>query len=114
MAKFIQLSFPQGDDVTYTFTLKDPQGNAISIVGASVESQVRQTYDGPLIASFTTQLVDPLNGKFSISLDDETTSTFPIINSKTKFVFDVELTYSDGTKNKIVYGNLIVTREVTR
>lgn len=114
MAQLIQLSFPQGDDKTYTFTMKGPSGDPIDITGSSVESHIRATYDGDLIAEFECVVTDPANGKFSITLDNETSAALPVRGSKSRFVFDVEITYGNGTKSKVVYGSLVILREVTR
>jgi len=114
MSKFVQLSFPQGDDKTYKFYVKDKDGNPINLIGATLESQIRKDYNGDVVATFDCELVDPYNGTFTAKMDNETSSSLPIKGSKTRFVFDIELTYSNGDKTKIVYGNLVITREVTR
>lgn len=114
MSKFIQLSFPQGDDKHYSFRLSGSNGEPINLVGASVESQIRKTYDSDVVATFDCVVSDPQNGKLIVSMDNSTSSNLPVSGSKSKFVFDIEITYSNGDKAKVVYGNLIITREVTR
>lgn len=114
MSKYVQLSFPQGDDKTYTFTIQDSNGVGINIAGATIESQIRLGYDKDVVATFTPALTDPANGIFTLSMDSTTSSNLPVRGSMTKFVFDVELTYNSGLKTKVVYGNLVITREVTR
>lgn len=114
MSKFIQLSFPQGDDKTYTITIKDANGVGIDIAGSTIESQIRVGYDKDVIATFTGVLVDPNNGVMSITMDSATSAALPVKGAMSKFVFDVELTYNTGEKTKVIYGNLIITREVTR
>lgn len=113
MSNEVQLSFSQGDDVTYNFTVAGPNEEVIDITGATVESQIRRDYGKSLVASFTPIYTDPINGKFTLTLDNATTEAITVSGKQERFVFDVEVTYPSGDKQKIVYGSIVIVREVT-
>ncbi len=114
MSKYTQLSFPQGDDKTYTITIKDSNDTPINIAGATIESQIRLGYDMDVVATFTCVVTDGINGVMTVSMDAATSAALPVTGSMTKFVYDVEITYQSGLKAKIIYGDLVIVREVTR
>ena len=115
MADTISLSFVHGDDVTYPVEITDPSGNPVDLTGATVKSSIRKEYGSAVLGSFTINYTDLPNGKFELYLDQTTSSSLPQnpkgrINS---FVFDVEMTYADGSKDTIISGYLKVVNEVT-
>jgi hypothetical protein len=114
MNKYIQLTFPQGDSKSYLFTVKSGSDTPINLTGATVRSDMRLDYSSEVVASFTPTYTDLPNGQFEIALTAEQSANLPVKGAMTRFVFDVEITFQDGTVQKAVYGHIVVTREVTR
>ena len=116
MADTISLGFVHGDDVTFPVEMTQPGSpTAVDLSGATVKADIRKEYGTAVLASFTPVYTDLPNGKFELTLDAATSATLPEnpkgrINS---FVFDVEVTYVDTTKDTIISGYLKVTNEVT-
>lgn len=117
MADTISLGFVHGDDVTFPVTMTNPAGSPLEVdlTGATVRADIRKEYGTAVIASFTPNYTDLANGAFELTLDAATSATLPQ-NTKGRinsFVFDVEITYLDTTKDTIISGYLKVTNEVT-
>ena len=117
MSKYTQLSFPQGDDKTYTLTIKskDSEGvtTPIDITNATIQSFVRAGYNKDVLAVFDCVVTDGPNGVMTMTMDNVTSAALPVKGSMTKFFYDVEITYTDATKAKVIWGDLVITREVT-
>lgn len=100
--------------VTYnqTITLKNEAGVALDLTGATVASMIREQYtDLAPVATFTcTVLVPATAGKFNISLTPAQTSAIAV----QKGVYDIEITYLSGVKDRILQGNVIISPEVTK
>jgi len=114
MNKYIQLTFPQGDSKSYLFTVKSESETPINLVGSTIRSDMRLDYSSSVVASFTSNPTDLPNGQFELTMDAATSSNLPVKGAMTRFVFDVEITFPDGSVQKAVYGHIVVTREVTR
>lgn len=116
MADTISLSFVHGDDVTYPVEMAaEGSPSIIDLTGATVKADIRKEFGSAVLASFTPIYTDLPNGKFSLNIPAATSATLPQ-NTKGRinsFVFDVELTYVDTTKDTIISGYLKVTNEVT-
>lgn len=110
------LTFSQGDDIFYDFALVEgDETTPISLVGCTIESQMRKSYDSPVAATFNVTYTDLPNGKFRLSLTNAQTSAIPVTKGdKASYLYDVEMTQQNGTKVKLMRGKIVVTREVTR
>ena len=117
-SNYVKLSIHQGDDVSFPVTMETVVGSPIGpidLFGSTIESQIRLSWDSPdIIASFTINETNLSLGQFALELDNATTAALPVVGRNATFVFDVEITYATLEKNKIMYGELVVQREVTR
>jgi hypothetical protein len=102
----------QGSSYSQQLTIKQPDGTPVDLTGATVRSQVRERYDDASpIVSFTTAIdADPTTGIFTLSLTDAQTAAF----SFTKALYDIEIVYSDASVDRILQGNVILSKEVTK
>ena len=116
MSASAPLTFSQGEDVFYDFSLVEAdETTPISLVGATIQSQIRSGYNSPLTAEFSVTYTDLINGKFRLSLTNEQTSSITVNKGdKQKYLYDVEMTQQDGTKKQLMRGTIVVTREITR
>lgn len=101
--------------------LKNADETPINITGYTFRAQMRKSADDALSTglAFTCSVVDGPNGKFSIELSDEQTSTLdvdPISMDAldSTYVWDLEMESPAGKVTALLYGKANVFREVTK
>ena len=104
-----------------TSTIKNPNGSAMNITGATLRAQVRKTPTSPIgegcTASFT--ITDAANGVFEWSFSDDATALL-VADSESEiapastYVWDMEMEDSTGRVIPLMYGKVNVFREVTK
>lgn len=102
----------QGVTYNQTITLKNAANTAgVNITGNSIAAMIRETYNDPDPAAvFTCEIIDAVNGVFQIKLTPEQTGALRF----TKGVYDIEMTYPDGSKDRLLQGNVAISLEATR
>ena len=101
----------QGFDFTTTFELESTTSNRpINLSNYTIDSQIRKTYSSSTSQSFTSSVIDPVNGKVTISMGSTVTSTL----KSGRYVYDIKLTNSDGLVTKAIEGSALVRSGVTR
>lgn len=102
----------QGVTYNQTITLKDKQsGLPLNLTGCTAAAEIRATYiDSVPAATFTTYIGLGTDGKIQLSLTPAQTSAITIERG----VYDLELTYPGGVKDRIIQGNVVISKEVTR
>ena len=104
----------QGATFQREIILKDSTGTVIDITGSSAEMDVRQRIDD------TEKLItlSSANGRISIDGSDGKItlliSAGDTTNLNTNGVYDIKLTYSSGTVERILEGEFLIDLEVTR
>lgn len=111
----ISLTFNQGEDVNITIAVADTSDVPSNLNGTVVTSDIRKEYHTAVLASFTVDSSDLVNGNITLSLSAADTTTLPTRrNSRvTSFVFDVKFTYADTSVDIPIHGYLKMTRTVT-
>lgn len=101
----------QGATYNQTITLKDPTNTTpIDITGCTAAAQIREQYtDAAPVATFLCE-VGGINGQIQISLTAAQTRDILIERG----VYDIELTYLSGVKDRILQGNVVISKEVTK
>jgi hypothetical protein len=85
-------------------------GAAFDTNGSSAVAQIRKTYDGPLIASFTVTFGTPTSsGAMALTMSAVTSSSL----SPGNYLYDVLLTKSTGYKIRALEGTVTVTPAIT-
>lgn len=103
------INIPQGSTCALTVTLKDSAGVVINIAGYTFASQIRKTYGGTLIASFTCAVVgDGSAGQMTISL----TAAQTTLLLETSYVYDLKYT-NGSTIKRVMQGEVTISQEVT-
>lgn len=117
----LDLYCDQGSTFSLTVQLKDSSGTAVSLSGASVTGKVRVSPEATAtIATFTGTVTDGPNGEFTITLSAAVTAAIAVDNSGagnrklTTYIYDVEVTYSDLTVQRVLEGNFYVSPEATK
>lgn len=101
----------QGATYSQTITLKDNFGVAVNITGCTAAAQIRQQYSDPTpAAQFTCVIPVGTDGVIRISLTPAQTAAITFDRG----VYDLELTYPSGVKDRILQGNVVISKEVTR
>ena len=110
MASISNIFIDQGATFTTTVTVTDANGDAVSLSGYSVAAQIRKTFLSSSATAFTASISNASSGEITISLTDTQTTAL----EAGRFVYDVLITASGGTKTRVVEGQVTVNPSVTR
>ena len=110
MASISNIFIDQGATFTTTVTVTDSSGSAVNLSGYSVAAQIRKSHQSTSSVDFTASVSDASSGEITISLTPTQTAAL----EAGRFVYDVVITASGGTKTRVVEGQAIITPGVTR
>ena len=110
MASISNIFIDQGATFTTTVTVTDSNGDAVNLSGYSVAAQIRKTFLSSSAPAFTASISNASSGEITISLTDTQTTAL----EAGRFVYDVLITASGGTKTRVVEGQVTVNPSVTR
>ena len=110
MASISNIFIAQGATFTTTVTVTDSNGDAVNLSGYSVAAQIRKTFLSSSATAFTASISNASSGEITISLTDTQTTAL----EAGRFVYDVLITASGGTKTRVVEGQVTVNPSVTR
>jgi hypothetical protein len=115
------INIQQGSDLSVVIYLKDPSNTAINLTGATGTGQIRKTASSSsIVQTFTVVVTGALTGEVTISLTDTQTTAIPVEPSRqaertvTEYAYDVQMTYADGTVQRVLEGVARVSPGVTR
>ena len=103
------LTIEQGVDLALEVAVKDGTGATYSLAGASAAAQIRDTYNGNLLAEFAAVTATGTTGSLTLALSAATASALPISGGK----WDLLLTTSAATKVRLLQGSVAIAGEVT-
>lgn len=104
------LDIEQGGDWGRTLQLYE-EDVAMNLTGYSFAGKIRQEKGSTTtMAVFTFSITNATSGILYVSLANSVTST---LTSGTAY-YDIEMTYADSTKIRLLEGMINITREVTR
>ena len=110
MASISNIFIDQGATFTTTVTVTDSNGDAVNLSGYSVAAQIRKTFLSSTATAFTATISNASSGEITISLSPTQTTAL----EAGRFVYDVLITASGGTKTRVVEGQVTVNPSVTR
>ena len=110
MASISNIFIDQGATFTTTVTVTDANGDAVNLSGYSVAAQIRKTFLSSTASAFTASISNASSGEITISLSPTQTTAL----EAGRFVYDVLITASGGTKTRVVEGQVTVNPSVTR
>ena len=110
MASISNIFIDQGATFTTTVTVTDSSGSAVNLSGYSVAAQIRKTFLSASATAFTASISNASSGEITISLSPTQTAAL----EAGRFVYDVLITASGGTKTRVVEGQVTVNPSVTR
>ena len=110
MAVYSNITVDQGSDYSAVIDVTDSDGDNIDLTGYSAAGQVRKTYSSSTAVDFTCTVATPASsGKLNISLSNVQTNAM----KAGRYVYDIEITSSGGTKTRVLEGQLEITPGVT-
>ena len=109
MATRVNIIIDQGTDFSTTVNLTDSAGTNLNLTGFSAASQMRKTHSSSNSTAFTCTITTA-NSTLTLALNNAVTAAM----TPGRYVWDAELTASDGTISRILEGMVTVTPEVTK
>lgn len=101
----------QGSDYATDLTLQDTTGAALNITDITITSQARlKATDALPLIDFTITKTDPELGKFRMSLIAAQTAALNFDVA----VYDVQLSTDSGSVTRLIQGNVVLSKTVTR
>ena len=110
MASISNIFIDQGATFTTTVTVTDANDSAVNLSGYSVAAQIRKSHQSTSSVDFTASVSDASSGEITISLTPTQTTDL----EQGRYVYDVLITASGGTKTRVVEGQVTVNPSVTR
>ena len=104
MSSISNIFIDQGATFTTTVTVSDANGDAVSLSGYSVAAQIRKSHLSSTSTAFTASISNASAGEITISLTDSQTTSL----EAGRYVYDVLITASGGTKTRVVEGQVTV------
>ena len=109
MAIKANLIVDQGADFVTSITVTDDNGEVIDLTGYTGAAQMRKHYTSVTYYSFTVDITAN-HGEVTLSLTANSSNNIPA----GRYVYDCELTDSNGKKSRLVEGIVTITPQVTR
>ena len=100
----------QGATFSKNFTITTDGSTAYDISGLTLQAQMRKSFESESATTFTASVVTGASGIYKLVLSETTTASI----ASGRYVYDVELTLSDSTLEKVHYGVVTVHPEVTK
>lgn len=117
MARYEELTIDQGTDVSIDLYLTEKDGTPKNLTGFNVAAKMSTRYgvsDSDKISFDAYVTVPPVDGIVNLYMGNTVTDT---LNTRKKYVYDVEISYVDSDENTIVErvleGLVTVTPSVT-
>ena len=111
MATISNLFIDQDADFTTTVTINDSVGSALDLTNYTALAMIRKTYASSTSTTFTSTFAsDRTTGQITISLTDTQTAAL----ESGRYVYDLIITDSSGTKTRVVEGIATVNPSVSR
>lgn len=104
------LTVEQGVDLALQVSVKDSSGATYGLAGSTAAAQIRDDYNGNLLATFSTVTATGTTGVLTLALSAVSSAALPLSGGK----WDLLLTTSAGTKVRLLAGSVTVSGEVTQ
>jgi hypothetical protein len=115
MAAKYKLTIEQGATFRQVLTWKDGTGAPINVSGCTGRMQIRPSIDSATVLLELTTLNGGVTfggaaGTVTLLIPATQTKDFAWLSG----VYDLEVAFPDGTVRRLLYGTVVVSREVTR
>ena len=110
MAVYSNLTVDQGTDFTASVDVTDTDGDALDLTGFTVKGEVRRSYYSTTAVALTCAVSNATSGIITVSLSAAQSDAM----KPGRYVYDVEITNSAGTKRRVLEGQLEIMPGVTK
>ena len=110
MASIANLYVDAGTTYSNIITVAANNGFPLNLTDYTVKSQMRKSYSSSVAYDFTATILDAATGKVRLQLTPEQSETIP----PGRWLYDVEITASDGSRTRVVEGIVTVTPQITK
>ena len=90
-----------------------PTPAPINLSGGSIFGEIRESKYSPVLASFTIDVVDAVNGGFTFSLSPSQTMSLPMTTPQSPLKYDILLIKASLERLRLVMGQVIVREAIT-
>jgi len=98
MAIYSNIVIDQGADYSASIDVTDTDGDAVDLTGHTGKGQIRKTYSSSTAVDFDVSVKSPATNAMKAG----------------RYVYDVEITSSAGTKTRVLEGQVEITPGVTQ
>jgi hypothetical protein len=110
MAIYSNLTVDQGSDFLAYVDITSADGSALNLTGYTVAGQIRKSYSSSTAVDFNATVNSAINGTISLGLSDTATNNM----KPGRYVYDVEILSSSGSRTRVLEGQVEVTPGVTQ
>jgi len=110
MAAISNLYVDAGANYSTIITVAASNGQALNLTGYTVASQMRKSYQSSTAYAFSASVYDAVTGKIRLQLTANQSEAIPA----GRWLYDVEITSSGGTKTRVVEGIVTVNPQITQ
>jgi hypothetical protein len=110
MATISNLYVDAGATYSNIITVTASNGQSLNLTGYTVASQMRKSYQSSTSYAFTSSVYDAINGKIRLQLTSSQSEAIPA----GRWLYDVEITSTTGTKTRVVEGIVTVNPQITQ
>jgi len=109
----VKLEIFRGDDKKFLIVVMEKDtGERVDITGSTLVMTWRREHDEAIFFQKTATLTNPVQGEAEVVISSTDTSGLSA-DKVHRFIFDVEITKTDGSKETIAFGTIIVRPDVT-
>jgi hypothetical protein len=109
-AATFNLTVEQGVDLDLQVSVQDSTGATFSLAGSSAAAQIRDDFNGALLATFAVVTATGTTGRMDLALSATTAAALPLSGGR----YDLLLTTSAGDKVRLLNGQISVSGRVTQ
>lgn len=110
MATVSNLYVDQGSFYGTYITVAGTDGAPLDLSNYTVASQMRKSYQSSAAYNFTCSITNPLAGRVRIELASEQSRLIPA----GKYLYDLEVTSSNGQTMRVIEGIVLISPEITK
>jgi hypothetical protein len=110
MATVANIFIDQGSDYSNIVTVTASNGQPLNLTGFTVASQLRKSYSSSVAYSFSASILSPALGRVRLQLSATQSEAIP----PGRYLYDLEVTSSGGSKTRVVEGIATITPQITK
>lgn len=110
MATVANIFIDQGSDYSNIVTVTASNGQPLNLTGFTVASQMRKSYSSSTAYSFNASILSASLGRVRLQLTAAQSEAIP----PGRYLYDVEVTSSNGAKTRVVEGIATITPQITQ